>query len=162
MKKFSLNPAYVVAMSLTGWTACATSQRLTLARTPGDFQNFMAFGNTALEDHRWPLARKYFLLAHEEEHENADAVTKLAMTDLLEDKDLGHARWMIEQELPAAGPKDTRCLLDTLARIALREGRLADATFALQEAEATASGDDPDFPVLLQETDDPLAQAPKP
>jgi tetratricopeptide (TPR) repeat protein len=129
---------------------------------PGDFQNFMAFGNMAFEDHRWPFARKCFLLAHEEEPENADAVYKVAMTDLLDDKDLGRARWMAEQVLPAANPQDAPRLLDTLARIALRQGRYADAKSALDQAQSAAPGEDPELPDLLRDSDDSLAQAPAP
>jgi len=159
MKKWSLNPACIVVMSLTGLMACATHQRFALERDPGAYQNLMAFGNMAFEDHRWPFARKCFLLAHEEEPENGDAVYKVAMTDLLDDKDLGRARWMAEQELPVASPADVPRLFDVLARIALRQGRYADAESALDQAQATAPGVDPESPDLLKDNDDSLAQA---
>ena len=162
MKKYSIQYASIVLVFLTGLAAGATPPRLALVGGPDDFQNFMAFGNTALEGRRWPFARKCFLLAHEEEPENADAVYQVAMTDLLADKDLGRARRMTEQELPAAGPADAPRLLDALARIALRQGRYADAQSALDQAEATAPGEDPDLPDLLRDSDDTLAQAPPP
>jgi len=80
----------------------------------------------------------------------------------LEDRYLGRARYMAEQELPAAGPDDAPRLLDTLERIALRQGRYADANSALEEAQATALGEDPELPDLLKDSDDSLAQAPAP
>ena len=149
-----------IVIVLTVLTACSTPQRFAQKNEPGSFKTYMAIGNVAFENHEWSLARECFLFAHDEAPENSEAVKQFAMTNLLEGKDLRRARWMIEQALPAASPADTLALLDIQARIALRQGRYADARTVLEQVQALDTSGDPDFPDLSRDNDNTLAQVP--
>jgi uncharacterized protein HemY len=121
----------------------------------------MALGNLAFDDHDWEKARVYFYRAHKADLKNAGASNNLAMVDLAEGKRMDRDRHMLEEALPTAGPA-APYLLDTLATIALRENRYADAKLALDHAQAAAPKNDLEFSKHLQESRDKLAQAMRP
>jgi len=111
----------------------------------------MAMGNLYFEDHKWKDSVNYFHRAWKVSPDNAGVINNLAMVDLAAGKDLAQDHHRIEQVLPKAGPA-APYLLDTLANIELREGRIADARRAWAQASKDAPSDDPNFKKNLEET----------
>jgi Tfp pilus assembly protein PilF len=118
----------------------------------------VALGNMAFDDQRWETARTYFEKAHKAAPKDAAVINNLAMVYLAEGKDLKGIDIMVEDALEGAGPV-TPYLWDTLANIAIREGRYADAENALKHAAEAAPPQDPEFQKHLQESRDKLASA---
>jgi len=111
----------------------------------------VSLGNIAFEENNLKKSRRYFREALKIDPGNAAIVNNLAMVDVMEGKHLTRAKALLDQALPTAGPT-TPYLLDTLANIAILEGRMADASQALDQAEAAAPKSDADFPKHIQET----------
>jgi Tfp pilus assembly protein PilF len=118
----------------------------------------MTLGNIAFEDRQWNQARSYFRRALKASPGNAGALNNLAMVDLAEGKPLDRAVEQVEKALPLAGGMRPY-LLDTLANIAIRQGRIADAEIVLEQALAEAPKDNPEFQQHLAESRQRLATA---
>ena len=115
------------------------------------FPALLALGNMFFEAHEWGKAAAYFKRALKASPHDAGASNNLAMVYLAEGDHLDQAKQLIAQTLPSAGPL-TPYLLDTSASLALREGQYAQAKLALDQAEACAPQNDPDFENHLQES----------
>ena len=120
----------------------------------------VALGNLEFEAKNFPKARAYFERAHKAAPKDAAVVNNLAMVYLAEGKDLKGIDIMVEDALEGAGPV-APYLWDTLANIAIQQGRYADADNALKKAAETAPPQDADFQKNLQASRDKLASAVK-
>jgi tetratricopeptide (TPR) repeat protein len=136
-------------------SAALQQYQLALDEDRRQVRALLALGNAAFDSGDWPEARAYFRLAQKASPDNPGVMNNLAMVDLAEGKPLTVARQKLEQALPTAGPA-TPYILDTLAAIALREGRYADAQYALVLAQDAAPSDDPDFANHLKASRDKL------
>ena len=121
----------------------------------------VALGNMAFEDNDLKTARSYFERAQKASPKDPAVVNNLAMVCLAQGKDLKGLTVMVEDALEKAGPA-APYLWDTLANIAIQEGRYEDAKNALNKAAETAPSQDPAFQTHLQESREKLASAAKP
>ena len=135
--------------------------RAALDQDRHDVPALMALGNIAFEERQWGQARSYFRRALKSAPNDAGASNNLAMVYLEEGKHLDIAQRLVNKALPKAGPL-APYLWDTRANIALSEGRYADAKSALDQAEAGAPANNPEFNKHLQESRQKLAEALKP
>ncbi len=119
----------------------------------------IALGNIAFENNDLSKARSYFERALKENPENAAVVNNLAMVDVTENKHLDDAKLMLEKALPTAGPS-APYMLDTLAEIAIQQGRLNDAKLALDQADAGVPASDTVFHKHIQETREKMNHPP--
>ncbi len=118
----------------------------------------VALGNIAFEEEEFKKARKYFQRAHKVDAKDPAVLNNLAMAYLAEDKYVNGLDEKVKGALKTEGPA-TPYLWDTLAQIAIIQGRYTEAEMAIARASETAPASDPTFIQRLQSTRDQLADA---
>jgi Tfp pilus assembly protein PilF len=116
----------------------------------------MALGNLAYENKQYDVARKHFERALKYAPRDPAVINNVAMVDLAEGKSMAKSTAKLEDALSAPGPMRPY-LLDTLATIALREGRFLDAKLLLNQATEAVPADNPELYKSLQKSQDKLA-----
>jgi len=124
---------------------------MTLDKEPRSIPALVSLGNIAFEDNDLKKAKSYFQRALKENPQNAVVINNLAMIDVSENKRLDQAQLMLEKALPTAGPA-APYLLDTLANIAIQQGRFTDAKLALDQADAGVPASDVIFHKHIRDT----------
>jgi Flp pilus assembly protein TadD len=102
---------------------------------PADPENWMAIGDIQFKRESYALAARYFRRALKVSPRHVGALNNLAMTYLERNKDLGEAERLAQEALRQEGPLKPY-VLDTLAKIYEREGRLREASAAASQAAA--------------------------
>jgi Tfp pilus assembly protein PilF len=111
----------------------------------------VALGNIAFENNDLKKAERYFERALKLSPKDAAVLNNVAMVRLAEGKELKGIDIRLEDAVPNAGSA-APYLWDTLARIAMIEGRYMDARDALEKAAETAPAQDPAFQKHLAES----------
>jgi tetratricopeptide (TPR) repeat protein len=129
-----------------------------ISQNPDYAPALMGLGNLAYDAKNWEAARGYYKQILKTAPDDPAALNNLAMLNLAEGKDLDDVRAMLEHALPAAGPLRPY-LFDTLAAIALRQGRFDDARHSLDQAEAASQPAGEDFTRSLKQSREHLSSA---
>jgi Tfp pilus assembly protein PilF len=109
---------------------------------------WIALGNLAYSEQRWEDARGYFQKALKAKPNDPATLNNLAMVNLAEGKNLDEAVKQVESALPNAALLRPY-LLDTLANIAIQQGRIHDAETVLDQAQKEAPPGDADLQKTL-------------
>jgi Tfp pilus assembly protein PilF len=118
----------------------------------------MALGNIAFEKKDFKQARQYYERALDVTPKDPALINNLAMVDLAEGKPMKDTVAKLENLLTDPGPMRPY-LLDTLATIALREGRFMDARYLLSQAIDSAPQDNPELTLMLEKSGEKIAAA---
>ena len=102
---------------------------------PDDPENWMAIGDIQFERGSYAVAARCFRRALKVAPRHVGALNNLAMTFLERNKDLGEAERLAQEALREESPLKPY-VLDTLAKIYEREGRLREASATAAQAAA--------------------------
>lgn len=111
---------------------------------------WMGLGNVSYSNGAFSESEAYYRQALALAPEHPGAKNNLAMTYLALNERLDEAEALVTHVLEQAGPLRPH-VLDTLARIYLKQGRCDDARRALRDAEAATSSEETGIRERLQE-----------
>jgi Flp pilus assembly protein TadD len=148
MKRYSI---YILMVSLGGTAAGAYGMLVPSIDAPSvPYQQRVAEGNAAYESRNLKKAEVSYRKALKKNPKSAAAINNLAMVYLAKGELPEDIAVRLEDALEKAGDLQPY-LFDTLANLAVREGRYTDAEYALQRA-AEKAPKDPLFLKQLEES----------